>query len=195
MIYMDGLKSEKGGIVDKLMGGTLVLLMSVLVAIPWMVIVAIPFILVGGLAISPGVYIVWSVFKKLQSPKSLRVLVADDDKVSTAPLLAALAHRRVEVLFVENGFEALGALKEQKFDMLFLDMMMPGLSGAGVLREGEHTLSSRQTTPVIFYTGHQENTTDVLSEKFNLFKVNGVWGKNLSVPALDRRLEQVFAVA
>lgn len=180
---------------SKFLIGLLVLFVLVLIATPWVVILALPLLLIASLVLSPVAFVLWNIYLSVRTTKPWRVLVADDDKISIAPLLSALTRRSVEVLFVQSGQDVLNALKKQDFDLMFLDMMMPGLNGESVLRIGEEMLDAKHMTPVIFYTGHQESVQGLLNEKFNVFKVNGVWGKNMTFATLDQRLDQVLISA
>lgn len=62
-----------------------------------------------------------------------RVLVADDD-AAMRRLFEMLARReRIECDTVANGSEAVAALKQREYALLFLDIMMPRVDGWGVL--------------------------------------------------------------
>lgn len=69
------------------------------------------------------------------TPGPLRVLVADDFepvRVLAVRMLQKLGHEDVEE--AEDGQEAVDALAERHFDLLFLDLSMPRLSGQDVVR-------------------------------------------------------------
>lgn len=62
-----------------------------------------------------------------------RVLIADDDP-AIRRLLGALAKRaRLEFDVACNGAEAVTALAQRPYSLLFLDIMMPRVDGRGVL--------------------------------------------------------------
>ena len=68
------------------------------------------------------------------------VLIADDDPVNREVLRRLLAHQGHGVVEVADGEEALRLLEERPFDVLLLDILMPGLNGFQVLqrlRQGE----------------------------------------------------------
>jgi CheY-like chemotaxis protein len=56
-------------------------------------------------------------------------------------MLYALEHfeRRVKFHFAKNGTEALTMLDQQKFDLVILDLNLPGLSGYDVLERCDPT--------------------------------------------------------
>ena len=67
-----------------------------------------------------------------KSPKS--ILIVDDDKDFTDSLAALLKDRyRIDV--ASNGFSAIGKLRKGDFDLVLLDVVMPGLDGPGFLEE------------------------------------------------------------
>jgi two-component system, cell cycle response regulator len=61
------------------------------------------------------------------------VLVVDDDPINRMLLSRSLEQQGHRVRMAENGFEALAALQGQPFDVVLLDVLMPGLDGSEVL--------------------------------------------------------------
>jgi len=75
-----------------------------------------------------------------------KILIAEDDKPMARALELKLSKADFDVTVASNGEEALQAVKENKFDIILLDLMMPKIDGFGVLKE----LKSRGVkTPVI----------------------------------------------
>ena len=67
------------------------------------------------------------------SPPVQRMLIADDDP-AIRRLFETLARReRIECDSASNGPEAIAALREREYALLFLDIMMPRIDGWGVL--------------------------------------------------------------
>jgi two-component system, OmpR family, response regulator len=62
-----------------------------------------------------------------------RILVVDDDRVTRHVLNRVLTDAGFETSVAEDGVEALDALRNQRFDLLLLDVWMPRLSGLDVL--------------------------------------------------------------
>jgi CheY-like chemotaxis protein len=64
-----------------------------------------------------------------------KVLVADDDVRNVFALASALERHGVEVLFAENGHEAIAALEtDPDVDLVLMDIMMPELDGYEAMR-------------------------------------------------------------
>lgn len=58
-----------------------------------------------------------------------RILVAEDDNAVQSFVSRALAHKGHKVTTVDDGLEALDALREDEFDLLITDIVMPGMDG------------------------------------------------------------------
>jgi DNA-binding response OmpR family regulator len=80
-----------------------------------------------------------------------RVLVVDDETNIRVTLAAMLGRAGYAVATGENGFEAVALLEQQVFDLLLVDLKMPGMDGMQVIA------AARQIQPdiaVIVLTGH-----------------------------------------
>ncbi|MEV4053613.1 response regulator transcription factor [Amycolatopsis sp. NPDC049688] len=84
-----------------------------------------------------------------------RVLLADDDRAIRESLVRALDLEGYLVTEVADGVGALATARREDFDVIVLDVMMPGVDGLGVCRvlraEGDPTpilmLTARVETP------------------------------------------------
>ncbi len=78
-------------------------------------------------------------------------MIVDDVPENRAVLARRLQRRGFDVLEANGGFRALELIREQRFDLILLDWMMPDLSGLEVLRRvrQKHTAAS---LPVIMLT-------------------------------------------
>lgn len=79
-----------------------------------------------------------------------RVLLVDDEEEFVSALSERLMLRGIEVHSALNGEEALAIMVEKEFEVVILDVMMPGLGGLEVLRQIKSTY---QNTQVILLTG------------------------------------------
>ncbi len=66
--------------------------------------------------------------------RTIRVLVVDDEKLLRDILRAQLSKRGFEASSATSGLEALDALRDADYDVVLLDLNMPGLSGLETLR-------------------------------------------------------------
>lgn len=82
------------------------------------------------------------------------MLVADDEKGNRL-LLKRLFEREFQVVCVENGMDALDVLLQAPFDLVLLDVMMPGMSGLEVLQK-MRSKPALAELPVILVTAMAE---------------------------------------
>lgn len=79
-----------------------------------------------------------------------RILIADDDRALVEMLRATLDDAGFEVVAAYSGLAAAGLIEREDFDLLVLDVLMPGMSGDAVaqLLEG-----LKPDLPVLLMTG------------------------------------------
>ncbi len=85
-----------------------------------------------------------------------RILLAEDHPTNQKVVQLILQSVGVEPVIVENGAQALHALKAERFDVVLMDMQMPeldGLSATSELREFE-AVEGLARTPVIMLTAN-----------------------------------------
>ncbi len=75
-----------------------------------------------------------SCFDPLASTK-VHVLIVDDEKMIRSLLKMSLQRMGYEVTTADNGEEALRLFEEQSFDLVLLDILMPGIDGFSVCTE------------------------------------------------------------
>jgi two-component system sensor histidine kinase/response regulator len=66
---------------------------------------------------------------------ALRVLVCEDDQVNAILIEELVRRRGHHAYLVDNGNDVLTRLEAEDYDLLFLDLHMPGLDGFQVIRE------------------------------------------------------------
>lgn len=64
-----------------------------------------------------------------------RILIVDDDKYALDTILTIVKRLGYRVKGVSNGEAALKVLKKEKFSLVLLDVLMPGVGGEQVLKE------------------------------------------------------------
>ena len=84
---------------------------------------------------------------------ALKILYAEDTVDLSRAVSVVLEHEGLEVTTCYDGIQASEALASQVFDLVILDIMMPGKSGIDVLREMRAT---GDVTPVILLTAKAE---------------------------------------
>lgn len=87
----------------------------------------------------------------MQAPLA-RVLAVEDHPEVGDLMRQALARAHVEVTIITTGEEALKIVRQQSFDLILLDIGLPGMSGLEVCPELKADKAMR-AIPVIFVTG------------------------------------------
>jgi two-component system response regulator MprA len=87
-----------------------------------------------------------------------RVLVADDDRAIRESLARALELEGYEAVPAVDGVESLTRIRQESFDALVLDVMMPGVDGLAVCRV---LRADGDRTPVLMLTARQETADRV----------------------------------
>jgi len=83
--------------------------------------------------------------------KDARILLVDDETVFANNMSKLLNRRGYQVTAVNSGDAALQALMNNSFDVMVLDLKMPGMDGIAVLHEMKKL---GRFTEVLVLTGH-----------------------------------------
>jgi serine phosphatase RsbU (regulator of sigma subunit) len=83
------------------------------------------------------------------------ILVVDDSKLSRAIIKKALSELNMKVDETVDGVEGLNALKNKKYDLVLVDIIMPKLDGFGFLAKFKDTVGNN-FIPVILMTGSDD---------------------------------------
>ena len=82
----------------------------------------------------------------------MRVLLVEDDALIADGLMVMLSHEGYAVDHLENGQQALQALNTETFDLLILDLGLPGLDGIQVLQALRAGNGKNVNVPVLILT-------------------------------------------
>jgi len=63
----------------------------------------------------------------------MKILVVDDEPMTLTVLSKKLTDKGYSVSAVDNSFDALKVIEEQKVDLIISDIVMPGMSGFNLL--------------------------------------------------------------
>ena len=115
-----------------------------------------------------------------------KILFLEDEPTIREVLAEYMKIQSYEVTEAEDGQKALTLLKEQKFDMAVLDIMVPGISGLEVLAYIKEHISGMAT---IMLTALDDEKTQV--QAFNLYADDYVI-KPVSPIILLKRMETIL---
>lgn len=103
-----------------------------------------------------------------------RLLLVEDEKRMHEILVDYFFTKQCQIICVDNGVEALRIIEEQQFDLIILDVMMPGIDGFTVCRQ----IRKKLDVPVIFLTargneddqinGYKLGADDYVTKPFSL---------------------------
>src|SRR5437016_3231069 len=104
---------------------------------------------VGGMAITPSTRASPSRATDSQSRTARHILVVDDDSPIRAMVADLLQDAGYLVLQAADGFEALRLLRENRPELIVLDLMLPGMSGWQFLEHSREELERGKTAVLI----------------------------------------------
>lgn len=93
---------------------------------------------------------------------SKRVLVVDDEKLIVKGIRFSLEQDGMEVTCAYDGEEALEIARKQEFDMILLDVMLPGLSGFEVCQQ----IREFSNVPIVMLTAKGEDMDKILGLEY-----------------------------
>jgi len=99
------------------------------------------------------------------SEKEINILIVDDMPRNIQAAAAILVKEGYRLAFDEDGESALAHVKSMDFDLILLDIMMPGIDGYEVCRRLRDDPETR-SIPVIFLTGKTD--TDSIVKGFEI---------------------------
>ncbi len=108
----------------------------------------------------------------IEKAKQIKILGVDDNERSLKLFVAILKGFGYDVITATNGKDCLKLAKQESPDLIFLDVMMPGLDGsetAQLLKEDERT----KNIPIIFQT--------VLITENEESEYKGIIGENMFI--------------
>ena len=128
-----------------------------------------------------------------------KVLLVEDDPELDEIVGAALQPDNIEVEGVRNGPTALQRTRECSYDLILVDLGLPGMSGFEVLQELKRD-SATQSTPVVLLTswqgisdkmrGFELGAADYITKPFQLVELRARIGATLRTKRLQDQLAQ-----
>jgi PAS domain S-box-containing protein len=123
-------------------------------------------------------------------PLPRRILLAEDDHVSAIAASRQLEKAGCSVRLARDGFQVLAALEEQPFDLVLMDIQMPGMDGMEAAKRIRESQADYRDIPIIALTAYAM-TGD--REKFMVSGMNGYVSKPVEMEALRLAMVQVVA--
>ncbi len=105
---------------------------------------------------SPGKMTLNVIDDQIQNTHILRVLIVDDNEVNRKVLQSMLSHLGYRADMVTNGQEAIQALKEQPYDLVFMDIQMPIMDGLRAAQTIRQNLADKDYPYIIAITAYAD---------------------------------------
>ncbi len=118
--------------------------------------------------------------------EGFRILVVDDEGDFVETLVKRLKKRKFDAVGIGSGEEALTLLEQQHFDVVILDVRMPGLDGIETLKEMKR---KRPLLEVIMLTGHASVESGMQGMQLGAFDYVM---KPADIDDLTERIRQAF---
>ncbi len=128
--------------------------------------------------------------KKLARRLPLNILLAEDNLINQKLMVDILALQGYDCDTASTGFEALEILKKKRFDLILMDIQMPGMSGEETMRHIHETLKDK--APKIIAVTAYAMAED--RAKYIASGMDGYIGKPFRVPDLLAEIIRVMQV-
>lgn len=122
--------------------------------------------------------------------ESLKILLVEDNVLNQRVVTFSLKKYNHEVTIANNGLEAVELFRENKYDVILMDLMMPvmdGLEATVKIREEEKINNSDRRIPIIAITANTMDNDrdtcisygmdDFMSKPFDIEKLHEIFSE------------------
>jgi PAS domain S-box-containing protein len=114
------------------------------------------------------------------------VLLVEDDESNARIVMVCLKRKHIQVSYASNGQSAIDLCVTQHFDMILMDLKMPGMSGCETI----HILRDRgDETPIVVLTALAGES---VKQSLNDVKLSGILHKPVRIGVLGAMVDQVL---
>jgi len=124
----------------------------------------------------------------MKEEKRKTILVIEDDPDVLAMLVKHLKHQGFDVVTAKDGMEGLKKLKAGGYDLVITDIVMPYVSGTGLVTALKE---SKPQIPVIAITGYGEEPEAVATEK----RADLVLSKPVKMSELKKHISRLLSLS
>ncbi len=124
----------------------------------------------------------------IKIPPDFKILIVDDDIDFLKALEYRLTDAKIDVIALESGYDALEVLKEDYFDLILLDLKMPGMNGVETFQK----IKQIEAKPfVIIMTAYSKDEQVETVKKLNPFGyINKPLDLNDLMPYIKKRVKE-----
>jgi DNA-binding NtrC family response regulator len=124
----------------------------------------------------------------MEKEQKRTILVIEDDPDVLSMIVKHLEHQGFDVVTAKDGMEGLKKLKAGGYDLVITDIVMPYVSGTGLVTALKE---SKPYIPVIAITGYGEEPEAVATEK----KANLVLSKPVKMSELKDHISRLLSLS
>ncbi len=118
-----------------------------------------------------------------------RIIVVDDEPDITNLMKRFLENREHEVVEAHNGYECLSKLKGEKYELVLLDVMMPGMDGWEVCKRIKED-PTHGSTLVVFFSAKYDPADRERS--FEYAHADGHLSKGLDFKTVAKFIDEIL---
>jgi CheY-like chemotaxis protein len=96
-----------------------------------------------------------AITNKADAPVLPKILVVDDEIISREAICSAIERADLRAVSADSSTVAQGILEKTHFDLIFLDVEMPGQTGLQLCSQ-IRKMATNRATPVVFVTAHSD---------------------------------------
>ncbi|BFT70624.1 PAS domain S-box protein [Paenibacillus sp. P36] len=120
--------------------------------------------------------------------QSLKILIAEDNEVNQLVLKKMIEKLGHKTTLVQNGKEAVEAVKRYPYDIIFMDIQMPWMDGLAATKFINEQLSGKKKPYIVAVTAHAIKGD---SEKYVSEGMDAYISKPISMDAISEIIERV----
>jgi len=120
----------------------------------------------------------------MSDKKNLKALIVDDEKIVRDFLARFLKLEGVESAQAEDASQAIKAMRAEKFDMIFLDIRIPGMNGLELFRRlkkidtgGKYIMMTGYAMDDILKEAEREGAIASLKKPFEIKEIEQIIGR------------------
>ena len=117
-----------------------------------------------------------------------KILVVDDNLINLDVAVEAFTMAGARVDSTSEGAEAITLVERNAYDLLLLDLFMPGVDGLEVGHAARTSTANRDARMLIFTASDKEDANRAMQD----LKANGVIAKPVEIDDLLKKAEALF---
>jgi CheY-like chemotaxis protein len=117
-----------------------------------------------------------------------RILIIDDDEISIKITRVRLTSAGFDVTSHQGPFGSLNAIRKGEYDLILLDIRMPGLDGPSLIKLIRSTPGLERTKILL----HSSMDPEILEDLVKSHRVHGYISKACSANALTGKVSEII---